>query len=57
MTPKAELLIENALPWSDGARVEAADAIAVGGGRVLAVGRRADLAALEIGRASCRERV
>lgn len=46
MTPKAELLIENALPWSDGAPLPGADAVAIAAGRVLAVGRRADLAAL-----------
>jgi predicted amidohydrolase YtcJ len=46
VNPRADLLIENARPWSDGARIGNADAVAVSGGRVLAVGRLAELAAL-----------
>jgi hypothetical protein len=46
MASRVDLLIVDARPWSDGAPVPEADAVAVGGGRVLAVGRRAALAAL-----------
>jgi predicted amidohydrolase YtcJ len=46
MRTEADLLIENARLWTDGACLEDADALAVGGGEVVAVGRRADLAAL-----------
>ncbi len=44
-TPRADLLVLAARPWSEGATLPAADAIAIGGGRILAVGRAADLAA------------
>jgi len=37
------LLVTNARPWSDGAPVAGADAVAVAGGRVLAVGRGTEL--------------
>jgi predicted amidohydrolase YtcJ len=43
---RAEWLIENARPWSNGALVPGADAIAVGGGKVLGVGPAASLAGL-----------
>jgi len=46
MRPRADLLIVNARPWSDGAPLPGADAVAVGGGRVLAVGRAAELSPL-----------
>jgi predicted amidohydrolase YtcJ len=41
-----ELLIVNARPWSEGARIEGADALAIGGGRILALGRQAEIASL-----------
>ncbi len=43
MKPGAGLLITNARVWTDGRVEERADAIAVAGGRVLAVGRAAEL--------------
>jgi predicted amidohydrolase YtcJ len=43
MKPGAGLLITNARVWTDGRVDERADAIAVAGGRVLAVGREAEL--------------
>ncbi|MEK7330929.1 MAG: amidohydrolase [Candidatus Eisenbacteria bacterium] len=46
MRPRADLLIVDARPWSDGAALPEADAIAVADGRVLAVGRAADLSPL-----------
>ncbi len=46
MRTEADLLIVNARPWTDGAPVIAADAVAVAGGRVLALGRAAELAPL-----------
>jgi predicted amidohydrolase YtcJ len=46
MSLEADLLIVGARPWSDGASLVGADAIAVAGGRVLAVGRASELAAL-----------
>ena len=36
---RVELVIVNARPWSDGAPMADADALAIGGGRILAVGR------------------
>ena len=46
VTARADLLIVDARPWSDGAPLPDADAVAVGAGRVLAVGRAAELAPL-----------
>ncbi|HKQ59288.1 MAG TPA: amidohydrolase family protein, partial [Candidatus Eisenbacteria bacterium] len=46
MRSRAELVIVDARPWSDGAPIADADAIAIAEGRILAVGRRADLAPL-----------
>jgi predicted amidohydrolase YtcJ len=46
MTPRAALLIVNGRVWSDGRLDGDADAVAVADGRVLAVGRSADLAPL-----------
>jgi predicted amidohydrolase YtcJ len=43
MWPRADLLIVNVRPWSDGAPVPDADAVAVASGRVLAAGRATDL--------------
>ncbi|MBI1797036.1 MAG: amidohydrolase [Candidatus Eisenbacteria bacterium] len=43
---RADLLIEHARPWSDGAPVEDADAILIAEGRIVAVGAHAPLAAL-----------
>ncbi len=43
MKPGAGLLVTNARVWTDGRVDERADAIAVAGGRVLAVGRAAEL--------------
>lgn len=43
MLPPVELLVVNARPWSDGALLPGADAVAVAEGRVLAVGRGRDL--------------
>ena len=42
----AEMMVCNAGVWSDGGRVSGADTIAIAGGRVLAVGRAAELEAL-----------
>jgi predicted amidohydrolase YtcJ len=41
-----DLLVLNARPWSDGAPVSGADAIAVAGGTIVAVGRGSELEAL-----------
>lgn len=46
MRVKADLLVTHARPWSDGAPLAGADAVAVAGERVLAVGRASDLEAL-----------
>jgi hypothetical protein len=43
MKPAADLLVHHARVWTDGARHPSADAVVVGGGRVLAVGRLAEL--------------
>jgi predicted amidohydrolase YtcJ len=43
MSVRADLLVTGARPWSGGAPVAGADAIAVGGGRVLALGPAAEL--------------
>ena len=43
---RADLMIVNARPWSDGMSLPDADAVAVGSGRVLRVGRAAELASL-----------
>ena len=43
---QADLLITNVRPWSDGAVLAAADAVAVADGRILAAGRASDLEAL-----------
>lgn len=45
-SPRAELLLINVRPWSDGAPLPDADAVAVAAGRVLAVGRSGDLSPL-----------
>lgn len=45
-TRRAELVIVDARPWSDGGPLADADAVAVGGGRILAIGRRAAIASL-----------
>ncbi len=44
MSARADLLILNARPWTDGAPVAGADALVVGAGRVLALGRAEELA-------------
>ena len=46
MRVTADLLVTHARPWSDGAPLAAADAVAVAGERVLAVGRASELEAL-----------
>ncbi|HET9326894.1 MAG TPA: amidohydrolase [Candidatus Eisenbacteria bacterium] len=43
---RADIVIVNARPWSHGARIASADAVALGGGKVLAVGPRAEIEAL-----------
>ncbi len=43
---RADLLVRGARAWSDGAPLPGADAIAIRAGRILAVGREADLAPL-----------
>lgn len=43
---RADLIVENARPWSEGAPLRDADTIAVGDGRVLAVGPRVALESL-----------
>jgi predicted amidohydrolase YtcJ len=43
---RADLVIVNARPWTDGGPIAEADALAVAGGRILAVGRGAAIAAL-----------
>jgi predicted amidohydrolase YtcJ len=43
MRPEASLLVTNARVWTDGRVDKRAEAIAVGGGRVMAVGRAAEL--------------
>lgn len=44
--PRADLVMLNVRPWSGGAMLTDADTVAVGAGRVLAVGRAAELAPL-----------
>lgn len=46
MSPRADLLVTHARVWTDGALRPESDAIAIGGGRILAVGRAADIEAL-----------
>jgi len=43
---RVELVIVDARPWSDGGPLADADALAVGGGRIIAVGRSAAITAL-----------
>ncbi len=43
MTSRADVLIVNARPWSDGHRLAACDAVAIQGSRILAIGSGADL--------------
>jgi hypothetical protein len=43
---RAELVIVDARPWTDGAPVAEADAVAIAGGRIVAVGRQAEIGAL-----------
>ncbi len=45
-TPVADLLVVNARPWTDGAPLAGADAVALAGGRILAAGRGRELEAL-----------
>src|SRR4029077_5823076 len=46
VTAAAERLVVRARPWSDGAPVRGADAIAIAGGRIVAIGSARELEAL-----------
>ena len=46
MTGRAEMLVTGGVVWTDGRNVPGADAVAIGGGRILGVGTASELEAL-----------
>ena len=45
---RADLVIVNGRPWSHGSPVAGADSVAIGGGKILAVGPRSEIEALRV---------